>query len=57
MVGGGPIEVYGLGDVIQLVRAAAGSKTYRDNAVLVTMKVLDTAGLLVDIDTSGVVGD
>ncbi len=53
-VGGGPIEVYGLSDVIQAVRVAAGSKTYRDNPVLVTMKVLDAAGLLIDTDTSGV---
>lgn len=56
-VGGGPIEVYGLPDVIQVVRSVAGSKTYRDNAVLVTMKVLDAAGLLVDTDTSGVAAD
>jgi len=35
----------------------AGSKTYRDNPVLVTMKVLDAAGLLADTDTSGVTGD
>ncbi len=49
-----PIEVYGLPDVIQVVRKVAGSKTHRDNPVLVTMKVLDTAGLLADTDTSGV---
>lgn len=54
VVGGGPIEVYGLADVIEAVRAAAASKTYRDNPVLVTMKVLDAAGLLVDTDTSAV---
>ena len=57
IVGGGPIEVYGLPDVIQVVRKAAGSKTYRDNPVLVTMKVLDAAGLLADTDTSGVAAD
>ncbi len=57
VVGGGPIEVYGLPDVIASVRNAAASKTYRDNPVLVTMKVLDAAGLLRDTDTSGVVGD
>ncbi len=50
----GPIEVYGLPDMIQVVRKVAGSKTYRDNSVLVTMKVLDAAGLLADTDTSGV---
>lgn len=56
-VGAGPIEVYGLADVIDTVRAAAVSKTYRDNPVLVTMKVLDAAGLLVDTDTSAVGDD
>jgi hypothetical protein len=56
IVGAGPIEVYGLSDVIEAVRTAAASKTYRDNPVLVTMKVLDAAGLLVDTDTSGVDG-
>ena len=50
--GGGPIEVYGLADVTQVVRGTASSKTYRNNAVLVTMKVLDAAGLLVAIDSS-----
>lgn len=57
IVGGGPIEVYGLSDVIQVVRKVAGSTTYRDNPVLVTMKVLDAAGLLADTDTSGVAAD
>ncbi len=51
-VGSGPIEVYGLGDVTEAVRTAAASKTYRDNPVLVTMKVLDAAGLLVGVDMS-----
>ncbi len=57
VVGGGPIEVYGLSDVIDAVRDAAASKTYRNNPVLVTMKVLDAAGLLVGTDTSAVEGD
>jgi hypothetical protein len=57
IVGGGPIEVYGLSDVVGAVRTAAASKTYRDNPVLVTMKVLNAAGLLVDTETSGVEGD
>ncbi|HWH34715.1 MAG TPA: hypothetical protein VNT56_05465 [Acidimicrobiales bacterium] len=57
IVGGGPIEVYGLPDVIQVVRQVSGSKTYRNNPVLVTMKVLDAAGLLVDTDTSGIAAD
>lgn len=46
-VGSGPIKVFGLDEVVQVVRLAAQSKTYRDNPVLVTMKVLDAAGLLV----------
>jgi hypothetical protein len=53
-VGGGRIKVYGLPDVVDAVRTAAASKTYRDNPVLVTMKVLNAAGLLRDTDTSGV---
>ena len=57
IVGGGSIEVYGLSEVIGLVRKAAASKTYRDNPVLVTMKVLDAAGLLADTNTSGVAAD
>lgn len=56
VVGGGPIEVYGLSDVIDAVPAAA-SKTYRDNPVLATMKVLDPAGLLVGTDTAAVDAD
>lgn len=49
-----PIQVYGLPEVVAKVREAATSKTYRDNPVLVTMKVLNQAGLLVDTDTSGI---
>jgi hypothetical protein len=45
-VGAGPIEVMGLGDVVDRVRAAAAHSQYRDNPVLVTMKVLEAAGLL-----------
>lgn len=55
IVGGGPIEVFGLSDVVAAVRAAARSKTYRDNPVLVTMKVLESAGLLTsDLDNATV---
>lgn len=53
-VGCGPVGVYGLEDVVQAVRDVASSKTYRDNPILVTMKVLDAAGLLVAADTSAV---
>ena len=52
-VGGGTIEVYGLDDVAIAVRTVAASKTYRNNPVLVTMKVLDAAGLL-RTETSGI---
>jgi hypothetical protein len=45
-VGAGPIEVMGLGDVVDRVRVAAAHSQYRDNPVLVTMKVLEAAGLL-----------
>ena len=57
IAGGGPIEVFGLADVIEVVREQAASKTYRDNPVLVTMKVLNSAGLLRYTDTSGVADD
>jgi hypothetical protein len=45
-VGGNPIGVYGLADVVDLVIKEAAPKGYRDNAVLVTLKVLDAAGRL-----------
>ena len=45
-VGAGPIVVHGLGDVVGIVRRMAVSRTYRDNPVLVTMKVLEAAGIL-----------
>lgn len=45
-VGAGPIEVFGAQDVVAKVQMAAASRQYRDNAVLVTMKVLESVGLL-----------
>jgi hypothetical protein len=45
-VGAGPIGVYALKDVVGTVRAAAAHTQYRDNPVLVTMKVLEAAGML-----------
>jgi hypothetical protein len=45
-VGAGPIGVYGLADVVGVVREAAVPRAYRDNPVLVTMKVLEAAGML-----------
>ena len=44
--GAGPIGVFGLSDVVDRVRGIAAKKQYRDNPVLVTMKVLEAAGLL-----------
>jgi hypothetical protein len=44
--GAGPIRVFGLSDVVGMVRQAAVPRAYRDNPVLVTMKVLDAAGML-----------
>ena len=46
IAGGGPIEVIGITEVITKVLGAAAQKQYRENAVLVTMKVLEAAGLL-----------
>jgi hypothetical protein len=46
IVGGGPIEVYGVRDVVDRVMRAAVKKQYRDHAVLVTMKALSAAGAL-----------
>lgn len=45
-VGGGPIQVIGVDDVVEKVRKVAENKQYRDNAALVTMKLLDAAGAL-----------
>jgi hypothetical protein len=42
----GPSRFFGLDEVVGKVRAAAAHKQYRDNPVLVTMKVLEAAGLL-----------
>jgi hypothetical protein len=44
--GGGPIRVFGLDEVVGRVLKAASHKQYRDNPVLVTIKVLEAAGLL-----------
>lgn len=46
-VGGGPIEVIGVHDVVRVVREAAGDTQYRDSAVLATLKALQEAGQLV----------
>lgn len=46
VVGAGPIAVVGAAEVVEIVRRMAGSKQYRDNAVLATLKVLDAAGVL-----------
>jgi hypothetical protein len=46
-VGGGSIEVFGVQDVVRIVRGAADDTQYRDSAVLVTLKALQEAGQLV----------
>lgn len=46
IVGAGPIKVFGLQQVIGAGRAAAERKQYRDDPVLVTLKVLQAAGHL-----------
>lgn len=44
-VGGGPIEIIDVKRVIEQVSRVAASKTYIDNPVIVSMKVLAAAGL------------
>jgi hypothetical protein len=51
IVGAGPIQVAGLAEVVDKVMRAASHHQYRDNPVLVTMKVLHAAGLL-ELDAS-----
>lgn len=46
-VGGGPIDVIGVREVVRIVRGAADNTQYRDSAVLVTLKALQEAGQLV----------
>lgn len=46
VLGAGPIEVVKLEEVVARVRSVAAHKQYRDNPILVTMKVLQAAGLL-----------
>lgn len=45
-VGRGAIRVFGVDEVVGAVREEAAAKQYRDNPVLVTMKVLEAAGRL-----------
>lgn len=45
-VGNGPIKVYGVAEVVEIVRRVASSKQYRDDAALVALKVLEAAGHL-----------
>jgi hypothetical protein len=44
--GSGPIQVFGLPDIVGNVLLAASERQYRNNPVLVTMKVLEAAGVL-----------
>jgi hypothetical protein len=45
-VGGGPITVLEVGQVVEAVRGAAASSTYVDDPVIVALKVLTAAGAL-----------
>jgi hypothetical protein len=45
-VGAGPIDVIGLSEVVPLVYSVAKRKTYINDAVVVSMKVLAAAGVL-----------
>ena len=46
-IGVGPIEVFSLTDMVEtVVHAATDAKQYRDNAILVTMRLLNAANLL-----------
>jgi len=49
-VGVGHIRVVGLSEVATTARRVAVSKTYRDNAALTAIKVLDAAGMLQPMD-------
>jgi hypothetical protein len=46
-VGGGPIEVIYVHEVVSRVRTIAESRQYRDNAALVALKALEEAGVLI----------
>lgn len=52
IVGGGPIRVFGLTDIVAAARQVAASKTYRDNPALVAIKVMEAARMLVPTDPS-----
>jgi hypothetical protein len=45
-VGGGPIRVVDVHEVVASVRAVAAKKQYRDDPALVALKVLEAAGVL-----------
>lgn len=53
VIGGGAIEVFGVAEVVRQARSAAASRQYRDNPVLVTMKVLQAAGLIEAVTPDG----
>ena len=46
IIGGGPVELVGLADVIDSVRRVAASKRYLNNPVIVANKVLAFANIL-----------
>lgn len=46
VMGGGPVEVVGLMDLIKTLQEVANRKTYINDAVVMTLKVLQAAGLM-----------
>ncbi len=46
IVGGGPIRIVGVDEVVSVVRRVAATKQYRDDPALVALKVLEAAGHL-----------
>lgn len=48
--GGGPVKIVGVDQVVDRVRAVSAKKQYRDNPVIVAIKVLDAAGELTPVE-------
>jgi hypothetical protein len=53
VIGGGPIQVFGVEQVVEMVRQAPVRKTYVDNPVIAAMKVLEAAGQLSPLPSTG----
>lgn len=55
MLDSGPIEVYGVREVLERVLKAAASKQYRNNAVLATLKAIAAAGIELKLPSTSAV--